>query len=135
MCRVFGGTMPGMKAWLLAMALGGTALAESQAEIAAKANQAGVDLMQKEKYDDAAAKFRDAAARVPEPKYFFNLCTALFMTGKFGEALTACQAVAKHEPEPALRAKTDKLIQKIKDEAKAQHIELEPPAGKPKKLD
>jgi len=111
-------------AWLMAMALGGMALADSQAEIAARVNQEGVDLMLKSKYDDAAAKFRDAVARVPEPKYFFNLCTALFQTGRFGEALTACNAVGKNKPAPELQAKTDKLIARIKDEAKAQHIEL-----------
>jgi len=114
--------------WLIAVVLGGVAQAESQAEVAARVNQEGVDLMMKAKYDDAAAKFRDAVARVPEPKYFFNLCTALFQTGKFGEALTACDAVGKNKPAPELAAKTDKLIAKIKDEAKAQHIQL---AGAP----
>ena len=50
------------------------------------------------KYDEATAKFRDAVARVPEAKYFFNLCTSLFQEGKFGEALTACNSAAQEQP-------------------------------------
>jgi tetratricopeptide (TPR) repeat protein len=111
-------------AWIAVVALAGVAVAESQAEIAARLNQDGVALMEKGKYDDAAARFREAVARVPEPKYFFNLCVALFQTGKFGEALSACTAVGKNQPPADLAAKTDKLIQKIKDEAAAQHISL-----------
>jgi hypothetical protein len=111
-------------AWMIVLALGAAAAAESQAEIAAKVNQEGVDLMFKAKYAEATAKFRDAVARVPEPKYFFNLCTALFQTGHFGEALSACSAVGKNKPDQALQDKTDKLIARIKDEAKAQKIEL-----------
>ena len=79
------------------------------------------------KYAEASAKFRDAVARVPEPKYFFNLCTSLFQEGKFGEAMTACNAVRNNNPTPDLQAKADKLIGKIQDEAKAQDIDAAVP--------
>ena len=112
-------------AWILVAGFAGVATA-GQAEIAAKANQDGVDLMLKSKYADAAAKFKDAFSRDPQAKYVFNLCTADYQLGRFGEALTACSSVEKLEPTAELQAKTDKLIRKIKDEAAAQNIELEP---------
>ena len=114
-----------LAAWMIVVALGASAAAESQAEVAARVNQEGVDLMFKSKFDEAAAKFRDAVARVPEPRYFFNLCTALYQTGKFGDALTACNAVAQHKPDRPLAAKAEKMIQRIKDEAKAQNVKLD----------
>jgi tetratricopeptide (TPR) repeat protein len=101
-------------AWLVVVALGGSAMAETQAEVAAKANQEGVDLMTKSKYPEAAAKFRDAIARAPEAKYFFNLCSALVPAGKLADALTACNEVGKYKPDQALKEKTDKLIEQIK---------------------
>jgi tetratricopeptide (TPR) repeat protein len=112
-------------AWIVMVGLTGVATA-GQVEIAAKANQDGVDLMLKSKYADAAAKFKDAFSRDPQAKYVFNLCTAEYQLGRFGEALTACNSVEKLEPSAELLAKTDKLIRKIKDDAAAQKIELEP---------
>ena len=50
----------------------------------------------------------DAVARVPEAKYFFNLCTSLLQEGKFGEALTACNAADKNADDK-LKAKVAKL--------------------------
>ena len=72
--------------------LGSVALAETQAEIAARENEEGKSLMFDGKYPDASAKFQNAVARVPEAKYFFNLCTSRFQEGRFGEALTACNS-------------------------------------------
>lgn len=105
------------------------AFAQSQAEIAARHNEEGKELMYANKYPEATAKFREAVARVPEPKYFFNLCTSLFQEGRFGEALTACNAVDKNSPSPEQRAKADKLTQRIMDEAKNQGVPLEPVGG------
>jgi hypothetical protein len=105
------------------------AFAQSQAEFAAKANEEGKELMYANKYAEASARFRDAVARVPEPKYFFNLCTSLFQEGKFGEALTACNAVDNNSPSPEQKTKVDKLRNRIKDEAKAQGISVEPVGG------
>ncbi len=103
--------------------------AESQAEIAARENDEGKELMFATKYPDASAKFRDAVARVPEAKYFFNLCTSLYQEGKFGEALTACNSVMQNNADDKLKDKNSKLVQKIKDTAAAQHVDLQPAGG------
>jgi hypothetical protein len=114
----------------LAVSLYGTyARAESQAEIAARENEEGKELMFGTKYADASAKFRDAVARVPEAKYFFNLCTSLYQEGKFGEALTACNSVDKNNPDDKLKGKNAKLTDKIRTEAKTQGIDLQPTGG------
>src|ERR1700690_3825140 len=105
------------------------ALAESQAEIAARENDEGKELMFGGKYPDASAKFRDAVARVPEAKYFFNLCTSLYQEGKFGEALTACNSVVQNNADDELKAKNGKLVDKIRDEAKAQGVDVQPTGG------
>ncbi len=91
----------------------GYAHAESQAEIAAKENEEGKQLMFQQKYAESSAKFQDAVARVPEAKYFFNLCMSLYQEGKFGEALTACNSVEKNGADDALKGKTSKLEDKI----------------------
>lgn len=106
-----------------------TASAQSQAELASKLNDEGKALMFAGKYPEASAKFRDAGARVPEPKYFFNLCTSNYQQGKFDEAITACNAADKHSPSPELAAKITKLVEAIKADAKAQNIELHPTGG------
>ena len=100
-----------------------------QADLAAKLNDEGKELMFAGKFAEASAKFRDAVARVPEPKYFFNLCTSLFQEGKFDEAMTSCTAIDKNNPTPEQRAKADKLIGKIKAEAATQKVELHPTGG------
>ena len=116
---------------VLAASLGssGAARAQSQPDIAARENEEGKELMFGGKYSEASAKFRDAVARVPEAKYFFNLCTSLYQEGKFGEALTACNAVDKNNPDDKLRGKTAKLVDKLKVEAKGQGIDLQPAGG------
>jgi hypothetical protein len=108
----------------LALALTGTAFAQSQAEIAAKLNEEGKELMFGNKFAEASKKFQEAVARVPEAKYFVNLCLARFQEGKFDEALTACNAANLHEPPEAVKAKADKLIAKINEAAKSQNLEL-----------
>lgn len=106
----------------------GAALAETQAEIAARENDEGKALMFDGKYAEASAKFQDAVARVPEPKYFFNLCTSRFQEGKFGEALTACNAADKNGDDK-LKAKTAKMTEKIREEAQKQGIDLQAAGG------
>lgn len=105
------------------------AQAESQAEIASKENEEGKQLMFQQKYADASAKFQDAVARVPEAKYFFNLCMSLYQEGKFGEALTACNSVEKNGADDTLKTKASKLEDKIKDEAQKQGVALQPTGG------
>jgi hypothetical protein len=116
-------------ATLTALGFGSLAFAESQPEIAAKLNEDGKELMYANKYAEASAKFREAVARVPESKYFFNLCTSLFQEGKFSEALTACAAVEKNNPSPELTGKANKLSTRIKDEAKQQGLDVEAGGG------
>lgn len=110
-------------------ALAGGAHAQSQAEIAAKLNEEGKELMYADQYAEAAKKFQEAVARVPEAKYFVNLCTARLQEGKLDEALTACNAVEKNNPTPDQKSRTEKLIGKINDEAKKQNLELHPGGG------
>lgn len=109
---------------------GGSALAQSQAEIAAKLNEEGKAFMYKDQYAEASAKFRDAVARVPEAKYFYNLCASLYKEGKFGEALTACNAASNSDTaSPDLKAQAARLAQGVKDEAKRQNVDVEPQGG------
>jgi hypothetical protein len=82
--------------------------------------------MAQEKYKDATEKFRSAAGRAPEAKYYFNLCSSIYQQGVFGEALTACNAADKLNPEDKLKGKIAKLEDKIKSDAVAQHIDLNP---------
>jgi len=106
----------------------------SQAEIAAKVNEEGKKLMYQDRYAEAAKKFEQAVARVPEAKYFINLCTALLQMGHLDRALITCNSVALNEPTPEQQAKADKLMRIIRDEAKKQGIELWQP-GMPRPPD
>jgi Flp pilus assembly protein TadD len=99
-------------------------LAETQAERAARANQQGEAELRAKHYANASQKFREAAARVAEPRYFFNLCTSLDKESKFSQALSACNEVAQLSPTPELAARADKLIAKIQEHAKAAHVDL-----------
>jgi len=112
---------------VLALAL--PAHAQQQAELAAKLNEEGKELLYAGKFAEASAKFRDAVARVSEPKYFINLCASLLQEAKFSEALTNCNAVANNNPTPDQRAKADKLIARIHEEAKKQGIDKVDPIG------
>src|SRR6188474_2808559 len=112
------------------VALMGTARAQnSQAEIAAKLNEEGKELMYGNKFAEAAKKFQEAVARVPEAKYFLNLCLARFQEGKFDEALTACNAVELNNPSETTKSKAEKTIAKINETARAQNIELHAGGG------
>ena len=100
--------------------------AETQAEIAAAENEEGKNLMFAGNYKGASDKFRSAADRANEPRYFFNLCTSLYQQGIFGAALTACNAGATLSPDPKLQEKIQKTQEKIRSDAAAQHIDLAP---------
>jgi len=70
----------------------------TQAQIAAKLNQEGEALLAQGDYAGASAKFREAAARVPEARFFGNLCLSLTAEHKHAEARAACDAYAKLSP-------------------------------------
>jgi hypothetical protein len=103
----------------------GVAAAEPPPDLAAQANQAGVDLMVKSKFADAVVQFKEAVAHDPQAKYYFNLCTGDYQVGQFRDALDACKAVAKLKAPADLQAKTDKLLAKVRADAKAQSITIE----------
>lgn len=109
--------------------LAGSAYAQSQAELANQANEEGKQLMYEDKAAEAAQKFQEAVARVPEPKYFINLCTAQLQIGKLDAALTACQAVDLNNPAPDQKDRAAKLIERIHQEADKQHLTLHPTGG------
>jgi tetratricopeptide (TPR) repeat protein len=111
----------------IAVALTGTAYAQSQAEIAERLNEEGKTLMRGNQYAEASKKFQEAVARVPEAKYFFNLCVARTNEGLLDDAITACRAVDLNNPPAELKAKTEKMVEKINDIAKSQGIP--PPKG------
>ncbi|HET9626434.1 MAG TPA: hypothetical protein VFP84_33965, partial [Kofleriaceae bacterium] len=102
--------------------------AQSQAELAEKLNDEGKQLMLEDKYAEASYKFQQAVARVAEPKYFFNLCVSQTNEGKLNEAYANCYS-AKGNANEQLVGKADKMIAKIQDLAKQQHVELQEPGG------
>jgi hypothetical protein len=99
-----------------------TAFAQGVADSASALNDAGKELMVAEKYDGAAAKFQEAAAMVPEAKYFINLCTARLQLGELNEALTACNNAENGKPSPEQKTKIGKLIALINEEGKKQNV-------------
>jgi tetratricopeptide (TPR) repeat protein len=96
----------------------------AQAEIARKLNDEGKALMYADKAEEAAKKFEQAAARVPEPTYVLNLCVAKFQSGRFQDAFNACKGIDMYNPTTEQRARAAKMIERIKAEAKKQGIEL-----------
>jgi hypothetical protein len=115
--------------FLAVTALVGRAHAQSQAEIAAKLNDEGKELMYADKYAEAAKKFAEAVARVPEAKYFVNLCAARLQEGKLDDALTACHAVELNNPSAEQKTRSDKLIERINEEAQKQGLQLHDVGG------
>jgi TolA-binding protein len=95
---------------------------QTQADIAASLTNEGIELMKQGSFEAASNKFRDAVARIPEPRYFFNLCVSLYQQGRFVEALTACDAVK--DTTPKLEQKTITMMQRILDAAGRQGIEV-----------
>ena len=95
-----------------------------QAAIASRLNTEGTRAIQARQFAVASTKFRDAAARVPEPGYLFNLGLALYLEGKFAESLTACDATLNSQPAPTLARKAEQLIVRVQTEAKSQGVDL-----------
>lgn len=102
------------------------ALATVAAAGPAEDNEAGKQAMRASQYATAVVKFRAAAEADPRATYYFNLCAALYSTGAFRPALVACQRVAALKPTQRLKVNTGTLIDKIKLDAKNQHISLAP---------
>jgi hypothetical protein len=77
------------------------------------ANDEGKKLFKAAKIDAAVGKFREAIALVPDPRFHFNLCFSLEALKRYDEALAACDATLKAEPDERLRKKTTDRIQGI----------------------
>jgi tetratricopeptide (TPR) repeat protein len=107
----------------------GRAHAQSHADIAAKYNEEGKELMYQDKYAEAAKAFAQAVAHAPEAKYFVNLCAARLQEGKLDDALTACHAVELNNPSAEQKTRSDKLIERINEEAKKQNLVLHDVGG------
>jgi Flp pilus assembly protein TadD len=115
--------------WLvIVMVMAGFARAETPppAQLAADENEQGKELMIAGNYKDAGARFRSALEHDPQARYYFNLCSALYQQGIFGQALKACQAALPLGPDAALRTKTERMIERIRSDAKAQQIPVDP---------
>src|SRR6266568_7087302 len=110
---------------LVIVLLGGTALAQNKK--AEALNDEGKDLYTDAKdYEGATAKFRQAIAIAPDPRYYFNLGSALDKLDLYDQALQACDDVFQHKPKPDLATKTGKKAADIRQRMKA--AETEPPS-------
>jgi len=89
----------------------------THAEIAARSAAEGQALFAEGKFAEASSKYMDAVARVPESRYFYLLAQARYREGKFTEALTACDAAEKTNPNAALLVKIRELRTMIRTEA------------------
>ncbi len=130
----FAGRRSFLGASLVALLLTSSQLAsaQTQPEIAAELNEEGKKLMVEQKPAEASKRFADAAARDPNPKYFFNLCKAYYFQGMLFEAMDACKNARNEKPPEALVQKISDLEGMIKDEAKKQGVDLsKPPATTP----
>jgi len=99
----------------------------SQAEHAAKDDEAGAALMKSGNYAAAAERFRYAVARWPEAKYMLDLGFAQYQQGHYGEAIRSARAVAQLSPSSAVAARTRKLVSLIEKEARRQDLEIRDP--------
>lgn len=107
------------------------ASAQTQPEIAAELNEQGKKLMLDRKPAEASKLFADAAARDPNPKYFYNLCKAYYFQGMLFEAMDACGNARKENAPATLVEKIDDLEGAIKEEAKKQGVDLSKPPTTP----
>lgn len=115
-----------MKAIFVLVLVARLASAESSADIAARRNEDGKDLMAAKKLKEAGGKFRAAASLDPQPKYYFNLCLSLYGRSMFGAALEACKMATTLHPTPQLQTKIENYVKRITTDATSQHSSLEP---------
>ncbi len=106
--------------------LGPTPEPASAADFAWQSDAQGIELMTGQRFEDARVKFRDAVARDPQARYFLDLCTANYQLGKYSEALDACNGVAQNRGTPELKTRADKLMTKIREDAKTKGVSLAP---------
>ncbi|MBI4510698.1 MAG: tetratricopeptide repeat protein [Deltaproteobacteria bacterium] len=106
------------------------ALAQSSAAEEANAlNEEGKKLYKDEDYTAAAEKFRQAIAKSPEARFYFNLCVAHEKQGDFDKALEACDHVYGHDPSSELKAKTGERARDIRAKKKRRDEQAGDSAG------
>jgi serine/threonine protein kinase len=96
----------------------------AEVAMAARLNDEGKALVRDSNYEEAARKFQQAIAHDGLAQYFFNLCVAQTSSGRLVEALTACRSVESHSPTKLQLQKAAQLIDKIKEIARTQNLEL-----------
>jgi hypothetical protein len=112
--------------------LGLVAPAWAQNKKAEALNDEGKDLYSEKKdFEGAAAKFRQAIAISPDPRYYFNLCSALDRLELYDQALEACDGVFAHKPRADLAQKTGAKAAEIRQRMKGGEPEPEPKPPEP----
>ena len=95
-------------------------------------NDEGKDLYSEKKdFEGAAAKFRQAIQLSPDPRYYFNLCSALDRLELYDQALEACDGVFAHKPRADLAQKTGAKAAEIRQRMKGGETETEPKPPEP----
>jgi hypothetical protein len=96
------------------------AVAQTPAQQADKLNDEGKALFADKRYEDAHARFREAATLSPEGRFYFNMCYALNFLERYDEAIQACEQVEAAGADAALRDKTEKALASLRDKAAAR---------------
>lgn len=99
----------------------------AQVEKAERANDAGKDKLFAGDFRGASELFREAVARLPDPKYFINLGSSLFQEGKFDESLVALKAILVVNPTARQRDAGLKIAQAVLAECEKQNVTCHPP--------
>jgi tetratricopeptide (TPR) repeat protein len=102
---------------LLALVLAAPRAAVAQpspAERAEQLNDEGRKFVDKQQYDEAASKFRQAIVLSPEGRFYFNLCVALYYLNKLRDAITACEAVEPNGASIPLIERAQKSLEQIR---------------------
>ncbi len=102
-----------------ALLLAAPAAAQTPAQQADKLNDEGKALFADKRYEDAHAKFREAATLSPEGRFYFNMCYALNFLERYDEAIQACEQVEAAGADAALIDKTEKALASLRDKAAA----------------
>jgi hypothetical protein len=97
--------------------------AQQQAE---RLNEEGKALFAEKRYEEAYAKFRDAAGLSAEGRFFFNQCYALNFLERYADAISACEQVRPAGGDAALQAKADRALVSLREKLAAQQAAGQP---------
>jgi len=110
-------------AFVAALGLSARADAQSNADRAAALAEEAKALVVKNQFAQASEKLRQAVVLAPEGRYYVKLCTTLYFEGKFGEALTACNAVEPNGADAKTKEKKDQVVGEIKKAMREQGMD------------